>query len=338
MAHIVNVTNDFGDNISHPYAFGQAGVDFFFLISGFIISSVVSKPQSFDTFLRNRVIRIFPLYWLFSILGYGFMVLGNKPLPTVSVILKSILGIPQGPAPVLGVGWSLEHEFIFYAVIAGLILIRREHRLLRVMLMLAVASVLVNLLSPRLASQDAHLLSLYHIQFLLGVVLYRIKDRVAVWNWPALFITGLALFPVSAYTLHALYVSSIPTQPYGLAGIARVALFGVASFLVLSSFLALEHQWPALFGNGFFRLLQLVGAASFALYLSHTLVFAVLGKVLAAILPPMTPMVLVEATAVVTATLVGIVIYLTIEKFFTRLLKRSQPAVVQLNRSSPANI
>lgn len=338
MAHVVNVTNDFGDNMPHPYAFGQAGVDFFFLISGFIISSVVSKPQSAKVFLRNRVSRIFPLYWLFSILAYGFIVIGNKPLPTGSVIIKSIFAIPQGPMPVHGVGWSLEHEFIFYAVVTGLILLRREHNLLRVMLILTVISVSTNLLLPNLGTKDAHLLSLYHLQFLLGVVLYRIKDRVAVWNWPALFLTGLALFPISAYILHALYVSSIPTQPYGLAGIARVVLFGVASFLVLSSFLALEHQRPALFDNKLFRLLHLVGAASFALYLSHTLVFAVLGKVLAAILPRMTPMVLIEAPAVVMATLIGIAIYLTIEKFLTRLLKKSQPAGAQPARTSHSKI
>src|SRR5436190_1288571 len=50
------------------FNFGHAGVEFFFVLSGFIIFYIHGKdlgvPSRFFSFIRKRFIRIYPIYWL----------------------------------------------------------------------------------------------------------------------------------------------------------------------------------------------------------------------------------------------------------------------------------
>src|SRR4051812_27621380 len=51
-----------------PFAFGDCGVEFFFVLSGFIIFSAhrgdVSDPAALSRYLTKRFLRIFPSYWI----------------------------------------------------------------------------------------------------------------------------------------------------------------------------------------------------------------------------------------------------------------------------------
>src|SRR5215831_950835 len=60
-------------NLAH---FGACGVDIFFSISGFILSTVVLRsrpgtPLASGDFLVRRFIRIFPIYWILSLFFIG---------------------------------------------------------------------------------------------------------------------------------------------------------------------------------------------------------------------------------------------------------------------------
>src|SRR3954471_15137123 len=46
--------------------YGAAGVDLFFVISGFIIANVAQGRTS-DEFLRDRLWRIYPLWWVAAV-------------------------------------------------------------------------------------------------------------------------------------------------------------------------------------------------------------------------------------------------------------------------------
>ena len=49
------------------YHIGGSGVDLFFIISGFIMCyTTYNKKVNFLNFMRNRFIRIIPLYWVLS--------------------------------------------------------------------------------------------------------------------------------------------------------------------------------------------------------------------------------------------------------------------------------
>jgi peptidoglycan/LPS O-acetylase OafA/YrhL len=120
---------------------GFAGVDLFFVISGFIMMYVsFRKKPSFETcfiFLHARLIRVFPVWWLFAsiISVYYFSAYGAPGDPDRAgmvggpwkFFVQSMLLIPQNALPVLYTGWTLIHEIHFYVIFAILLLLPRKY-------------------------------------------------------------------------------------------------------------------------------------------------------------------------------------------------------------------
>jgi len=111
---------------------GYAGVDLFFVISGFIMVYVTRElaPSigSAGRFLYARITRIYPLWWVFAacMAGYFFVAYGQPAPPdrvesggVLAYLLKSFFLLPQANTPVLGVGWTLIHEMLFYVIFAA---------------------------------------------------------------------------------------------------------------------------------------------------------------------------------------------------------------------------
>ena len=114
------------------FTFGRAGVDFFFVLSGFIIAYVhagdIGRPAAFGRFWRKRLLRIYPPYWIATaILGAVLALSPTKGLTERDPlhVAMSLLLLPEAQEPVLGVGWSLRHEMLFYLMFATLLLSRR---------------------------------------------------------------------------------------------------------------------------------------------------------------------------------------------------------------------
>jgi peptidoglycan/LPS O-acetylase OafA/YrhL len=132
--------------------FGGYGVDMFFVISGFImLVTTWDKPVGPAEFMRHRIRRIVPLYWLAT----SLMVIGAIAAPfmfkmlkwDVVALAKSLLFIPyenlsfRGTiSPLLVPGWSLNYEMFFYVLFALLLCVGRGWR---VPLMVGVLAVLV---------------------------------------------------------------------------------------------------------------------------------------------------------------------------------------------------
>lgn len=116
------VATHFGGQIfgGRLYA-GAAGVDLFFLISGFIIA-VVSLDANWQPaigvgdFFRKRFVRIVPLMWL-AILSYAVLRVVGVGGVDVWSYLRALVLWPVGDLEPLHI-WTLRHEFIFYSVFA----------------------------------------------------------------------------------------------------------------------------------------------------------------------------------------------------------------------------
>lgn len=98
---------------------GYAGVNLFFIISGFIMCYTTDRRTGPLKFMGRRLVRIAPLYWLILLFHAGFHSLTDPQT------YLSMLFIPlsvQSP-PFLGfaawtVGWTLNYEMFFYPVFA----------------------------------------------------------------------------------------------------------------------------------------------------------------------------------------------------------------------------
>lgn len=132
--HVLLTINNYYGDIGSLYdygnirKFGEFGVDIFFIISGFII--FYTNWDNFDgvgskkIFLYNRLIRIVPIYWIFTIISVAiFFLFPSITSANVNLVnfLGSIFFIPVDSHPILKVGWSLNYEMYFYFIFALLL-------------------------------------------------------------------------------------------------------------------------------------------------------------------------------------------------------------------------
>lgn len=113
---------------------GAAGVDIFFFISGFIMY-VSARDEPAGEFVRRRIIRIVPLYWLATFMTFAYLNRRLVSLPDPEQLWHlgaSLFFIPHysplDPGqiwPVVVPGWTLNFEMFFYAIFALGLLVRR---------------------------------------------------------------------------------------------------------------------------------------------------------------------------------------------------------------------
>jgi peptidoglycan/LPS O-acetylase OafA/YrhL len=237
---------------------GSAGVDLFFIISGYVMvvstATLRRRPHPGRTFLRRRLRRIAPLYWLLTLGKLAVTTLAPAATPhtnpTAWNIVASLLFIPSRDAaglvrPPLPVGWTLNFEFFFYALFALTLAWRVPPLALTPVL---AAAALAGFFRTAAWPAPLMLANGMVLEFAAGMALAtfppRLPPRAALW-----------LLPAAAALLLA-----VP-----LTGPWRFLTWGVPAAGLLAAARALE---PSL-GPRLPRALLAIGDASYAIYLVH---------------------------------------------------------------------
>ena len=238
-------------------AWGQAGVDLFFVISGFVIART-SRGLSARAFIVKRAQRILPLHFLFAALWMALLGFTIR-LDWRNLISTWLLWpvTDRITAPLNPVAWSLCFEVLFYAAFS-VILWRRWSA--APILALFVFAMALRSIAPVFAYLGNPLI----LEFLAGVALaYARPWRPAVWALPlgcALFLFFVILGVAPFDRLDTDYLA-------GRHGFLRAFTIGVPSVLVVWGTLQLQAK---------VGLLTYLGDASYSLYLAHLpVVFAV---------------------------------------------------------------
>lgn len=237
---------------------GAVGVDIFFVISGLVIYlSTRDKDIAPRRFLLNRVLRIVPAYWFYTVLMGLLLVTANQWMPHQAIewhhFLQSLLFIPAenpggyGLYPTLNVGWTLNYEMFFYLMFSLVFLVRQRHHLLLV----AVALWVVSEVLTRLGLLSAFYSNNIIYEFLLGVGIGALYRR----GWIA-----------EAVWLPVLTIAAALVAIYNLDASSRLLHWGVPSALIVLACISLE---PWFKGN---RVLKALGDCSYSVYLIHVLV------------------------------------------------------------------
>ena len=111
------------DVLAQVLGMGYLGVDFFFVLSGFIIMYAHMGDEGALSAVRRysfkRLVRVFPAYLPISIALialYAWLPSFSASADRGYSLLSSLLLIPADGPPALSVAWTLVHELMFYAV------------------------------------------------------------------------------------------------------------------------------------------------------------------------------------------------------------------------------
>lgn len=236
------------------FPLGAIGVDLFFVISGFIIGKVMSG-RSAGAFLRDRLWRIFPFYWLCA-LPWFFLAWFTGHVQADRMASSLTLWPIYGgfAVPYLKAAWSLCYEMLFYMAAATALVTGKGRWLIAAFLVLFAA----NLVAP---SPLAGFLGYPLIfDFLFGLAITRLSLTARV-GAPAL-LAGMAIIPFAPAVLFADDI--IGRSDWTV--VARVLWWGIPSALIVYGALSLERFATS-------KVAILIGDASYAIYLTHLLVW-----------------------------------------------------------------
>lgn len=243
---------------------GDLGVDFFFVLSGFIIYHTCrGRPRTArgaSRFATRRLIRIFVPYLPISLA----LIAAYLALPGLSAAdrewgwLASLTLLPVAEPPALNVAWTLQHELVFYLLFAAFYF---SGRLALGCGLWAGAIVAVNLLGGELQRPLAFFLHPLNLEFMFGIL----AARAAFQSWASIRVMlGLSLAAFAAFLLAG-------------AEKQNSVLFGLAIALALVPLVRLELA-GRLRANS---VLLFFGGASYALYLIHDPLIALTTRIAA---------------------------------------------------------
>lgn len=183
--------------------FGGAGVDLFFVISGFImVVTTAEKEVTPAQFFCRRLVRIAPLYWLATLAmiagaayADSFKSLGYPPVAIAKSLLfipyTALGGHPGNVWPILAQGWTLNFEMFFYGLFALSLAAPRRLRLAGLALTLGSLVVIGELFGPFVEPLALVYTNGLLLEFAAGVILAHgwLRDRSRDWSpWSWLFV------------------------------------------------------------------------------------------------------------------------------------------------------
>lgn len=282
---------------------GFAGVDIFFVISGFIMAHTASGHSGFTSsldFARRRLARIFSGYWPFFILAVVVFGYFRADHFAESNLLKSFLLWPQPlNHTLLEITWTLSYELYFYLLFSFLILLSNP-RNRNIVISLTFVFVLVLNLYRHFIAHSYSPENFYYLgfwsQFLTAPFLLEFFGGAMVAGWlkkrptgPALswFLAGTILFLAGGWINEYVYSGLIEQ---GFHVVPRVFVYGIPSCMLLAGLVRLERNLDMAASPGSGRKAGLHGSvgyraparfsavsggASYAIYLSHVLILTI---------------------------------------------------------------
>lgn len=275
--HLLSIESNYGHGyrlMSDYWTIGMSGVDLFFVISGFVMVTITGNQFQHAgcvrEFLFHRITRIYPLYWLFTVLALAVLLARPDMLKRsfeAQELLRSVLLLPQDSLPLLMVGWTLIHEMYFY-IAFSLLLLFPERKLPWLLLLWAGITVVWNLFMPTSAGAAVRLFT--HpltLEFIGGCLVgWLIKRGIVRTGLPCLTFGTVSW--IVGYAIHA-HFGLVPSSW------SRVFLFGLPLTLVVYGLVVLETQHGKTLQNWMIEL----GDASYSIYLSHILVMGAIARI-----------------------------------------------------------
>ncbi len=300
------------DHHGYLFNFGIYGVDFFFVLSGFIIYHVhQTDPKTMAAarrFLKRRLRRIYVPYLPIVIL----LIVAYQSFPGLSQgnrewgWFTSLTLIPTGSPPALSVAWTLVFEMTFY--LTFLILFYMTVHFWWYVIGWAFLTIVIwaTVKSDTLYTPFSAMFDPLILEFISGMVMAYVLGRVSPPRW-----------------VLVLAISLVAVVLFFLAGEAHRVFMGFAMAPLVLGIALAERR----FGFRMPAWALLFGSASYAIYLMHNPVQSVVARILSG--PDM--WILTFLACCLAGTVAGLLYHTLFERPVLRLLGRhslqtNQPA------------
>jgi peptidoglycan/LPS O-acetylase OafA/YrhL len=268
------------------FAPGAAGVDLFFVISGFIMVYTTRDNDGsfhyFYSYIVKRISRIFPVYMILTLIYWVVMLLASDIVGStfgygLKDVVKSLLFYPlnvvSGEPPNLGAavlypGWTLNYEMYFYFVF-GASLLFRKMRWFALIGWIIFTLIMLPLLKGGTPILDANL------SYGWGSYLNLVTSPM-IWEFAAGVVIGLLYFAKLEVRnkQHAVFLRALTlafTAWWILGNVAwgnGLSKWGIPLVLLVLVFSITEKTFPMKIP----KIIIWMGNISFSLYLVHPII------------------------------------------------------------------
>jgi exopolysaccharide production protein ExoZ len=335
-----------GTNLPCVYNFwiGGFSVGLFFVISGFIMVATswnsFGQPSAAVDFMRRRIIRIVPLYWLLTsiaVVGVFFVPsMLNVPVLDPAYVASSYLFWPVTRInglvrPIANLGWTLNLEMMFYVIFTlALLFSRRTGLILAIGFLAGFTALQTTGIFASGGALPSTPLNFWSdpiiINFIMGMVVavfYKRGYRIGLLT-SLFFITVCVLLSIIAYQWDATILTYPETHI-----VSRMADAVPPLFLFLACSLGPQVDAHKLI----WRLGLLIGDASYSLYLIHPFALRAFGKIWIKFIGTHLPVWSFTLLCPILALAVGLACYYLAERPLLKLFSSPAPVLKQRTAS-----
>lgn len=284
--------------IASIFELGYLGVDFFFVLSGFIIYySTYGRASDPRRFAIGRLTRIFLPYLPIGIA----LAVAYTTLPALSASDRewgwwaTVTLMPSWQSPALSVAWTLQHELVFYTLFAVFLVL---NRIGTGMILWTLTICLIALIDVDVPRPAQFFFSLINLEFGMGVL----AAHVLILGIRIPYLPFLIVAPITVFIFLGAH------REYSV-------LFGTG----LAGFILWISQAEAAGRLTVPRSLVFLGAASYSIYLIHNPLLSITSRIVSG-------WALTLVFGIVTSLIAGVAYYLIWDKRTQQFFKRKPHA------------
>lgn len=291
-----------------------SGVDMFFILSGFLMVQI-SEPYSDGRrtpldFLLRRLIRIWPAYAIATLLVLSLEVYSSDGSPVFNLEptrLLSLAFIPSFDAygrlqPIIGPGWTLNYEMLFYLIFAFALLISKRN-ILTCLTIFVTSAFIIGAMFPGKSVINVFLFNPIIFEFLIGAYIARLNISGTLKTVPPLIYILAGLVSLIGFA----WVSNESEMRVFVRGLPNALIFcGVILY-------GNNIRWP--------RILKFSGDASYSIYLVHIpIIYGLLPRIMYIVGEGWESVFL--AVSIYISLAIGVLYYIIVEKPLRKSLER----------------
>ncbi len=250
---------------------GWSGVDFFFVLSGFLI--VYTDKTTLVGWIKKRIIRIFPPLWVYTLFVVMFTTFIYPVVDWVDVngleVAKSLLCVPM-PMPVLATAWTLPYELLFYAASTMLFVKGRKPYIVTLFVWGGAIIIYNSFFYETIGtSLISFMFSPFYLEFMFGVLIAYTKDRMKK-EWANVFVIIGTIFATLSWLAY--------TFGFWEKGVIRICTFGIPYSILILGIVINNEKYDTI-SVVKSRIYNMLGEASYSIYLTHYVSSALIAKI-----------------------------------------------------------